>query len=251
MQQTDIDHAYVKQSFSLSWDFFINNKMASLLTVVSLLVLSLLTTLPKLGFLIFLLLSVLSFSIQIYVAKSLYAKCEEASFSELLLSYFKLATGALLGQVAIELLLGGVLFVMLSSLVGMDVIEALRAGTLAHEQIYPVYMKLGFIAAISFLVILLWVYMIPMMLAYAYEAETVMEAFMAAFVLFNAKVWKASFKEKYYVLVSMLQVVAFLVIAVVSLVLSSVYLLPLALFGVYMFLVYLAVVSRMAKVAVI
>jgi len=246
-----LEDAYVKQSFSLTWAFFTENKKASFFVVAILLILSLLSTIPKFGLLVLLLLSVLSFSIQTYVSKSLYSKSEEVSFSELLLKYFTLSVGAFLGQVVIELLLVGLLFFALSTLVGMDVVEALRAGTLAQNQIFPVYMKLGFIAAIYFLVIMLWIYIVPMMLAYAYEAQSAMEAFLAAFVLFSPAVWKASFKEKYYVLISMLQVVAILVLASMTLVLSNIYLIPVALFFIYIFLVYVAIVSSMAKLAVL
>jgi len=113
-----------------------------------------------------------------------------------------------------------------------------------------VYMKIGFIASIACLILMLWVYIIPMMLAYAYEAETFVEAFLAAFVLFSPQVWKASFKEKYYVLASMLQVVALIVFASIMFPFLDLFLLPFVVFFSYLFLVYVAVVSTMAKLAV-
>ena len=230
--------------------FFKKNLRASLVLVTILVTLVLASSLPTLGIFSFLLLSIFSFSLQIYVAKSMKEDENKAGFSEILLKYFNLGMGALLGQLSIEALLGAFFFFLFSTLVGIDMYEALRAGSLLQSQILPVYMKIGFIASIACLILMLWVYIIPMMLAYAYEAETFVEAFLAAFVLFSPQVWKASFKEKYYVLVSMLQVSFFIVFASVMLLFSNLFLLPLAVFFSYILLIYLAIVSTMAKSAV-
>lgn len=245
-----IEHAYVKQSYTLSLAFFKKNLSASLVTMSVLLILVIASSLPSLRIPGFLLLSVFSFSLQMYVAKSLKEEYAEAGFSDILLRYFKLGFAAFLGQLSIEVLLGAIFFFAFSALVGMDVYEALRAGSLTQTQIFPVYMKIGFIFSIACLVLMLWVYIIPMMLAYAYEAENFVEAFLAAFVLFNPAVWKASFKEKYYVLASMLQVIALIVFASIMLLFSDLFLLPLVVFFSYLFLIYVAVVSTMAKLAV-
>lgn len=246
-----MDQEYVKQSYALAWVFFKKNLSASLIVVATLLLFTLALKIPTVGIFSLLLLAIFSFSIQIYVAKNIYQDNENISFFELLFSYFKLAIGAFLGQVTIQLLLSGALYFVFSSLVGMDTFEAIRAGTLAQNQLYPVYMTIGAIAAIAFLIIMLWIYIVPMMLAYAYEAETVMEAFLAALVIFNLQVWKSSFREKYYVLISMFQLTATALFSAVALILSNIYLLPLAIFSIYIFLVYLAVVSKMAKSAVV
>ncbi len=245
-----IEHAYVKQSYTLSLEFLKKNLNASLVTMTVLLILVIASSLPILGMFSFLLLSVFSFSLQVYVSKSIKQEYDEAGFSDILLRYFKLGFGAFLGQLSIEILLGAVFFFAFSALVGMDVYEALRAGSLTQAQIFPVYMKIGFIFSIACLIVMLWVYIIPMTLAYAYEAESFVEAFLAAFVLFNPAVWKASFKEKYYVLASILQVFALIVFSFIIFLFSDLFLLPFVVFFSYLFLIYVAVVSTMAKLAV-
>ena len=255
-----IEHEYVKHSLSLTWAFFSKNIISSSSIIFIFSILTFLSSFPIIGIFTLMLLSVLSFSVQVFIAKvlvqteddtSFFKVIQESSFSDVLLTYVKIGVGALFGQVLIELLLTAIFYIAFSSIIGMDVYEAITSGTLAKSEILTAYMKIGFVASIALLILMAWIYIVPMMLAFAYEAKTPWEAFFAAFVIFSTPVWKASFKEKYYVLMSMLQVIAMSLISLIFVYFTQAYLLPLFVFLTYLFLIYLAVVSTMAKEAVI
>jgi hypothetical protein len=119
------------------------------------------------------------------------------------------------------------------------------------EFLYSVYMKMGAFGTIILIIFFIWIYIIPMTLAKAYEQDNFFDAVKASLTIFSIKAWKASFKERYFVYMSAFHTVSMGVLILISLLILSVVLIPVIIPVIYIYFIYVSVISTMAKNAVL
>lgn len=242
-----------QEAINIAANFFKGNVALSLATIAILVTLALLQYVPFLGLAFALAYAILSFEVQVYLARQIpeISGSEEMAdvaartkLGDLLTRHLDIAAGGILGYFTISLALGLLFMATFGATVDMSAIQG------RDMQ--------AFMAAIStsgamgvmllFMLVLLWLtYLFPGVTGEVMAAERFGPAFMKTFLLFSPKFWKRTFNKDYFLLILLWSVIVFVAAVVLSWFTASILLIPIALIGAYFLSLYNAAVYRFAR----
>jgi len=251
-----ISPTYIKQSYALAWTFFINNKKVSFLAMFILGILAILSAISTLGMIIYIGMLVLLFSLSIYVAKTFKSsnnedeykeKVQNTRIKELLTKYFSAASGGLLGLIVVEFIFAFFIVIMLTLSIGMEALSHLNDPNMPVDRQLEIFQSIGITGIVLMLIMTFFAYINPIVLGNLFASKGFGQAFDAIFTMFSPRVWRASFKGPYFLIVSMLHLTAIGVTIVSMLCMMTIVLIPIAVFIVYMFVLYFTITSVVAR----
>ncbi len=264
--QMQVSESYIKQSYSLAWRFYSQNKMASFIVIGVSFALVLLSMIPLLGFFMAVGLGMVFLAVQTYMAKAIMHADNDDEYdqiisntkpAEMIMQYLSVGAGAYLGFFLIEVvLLIAILSTVFMSL-GMDTLTALSNGTMPAEEQMELYQSAGTFGLVFIVAMMFFAYIYPLVLGRVYRSESFAEAFRNMFLLFSPRVWTASFNVRYFLLVTMLHLTligtmllfAVFVIAASALISAfmMVILVPLTVFVGYILILYATSIAVMGN----
>jgi hypothetical protein len=248
---TDRDN-YVKQTYSLAWRFFKHHKIASFIAMGVIFVLYIFSMIPLIGFFVAIAVGIVDISIQVYIAKLVeYSESDEEydnnvmhmSPSDLLIKYFGTAAGAYLGFILVGIIIFVVLGVIASFTVGTGFLTAMVTGEMEPEnQMQLVNTLSGLLFPVG-LFFLFYGYIYPLVFGRVISSNSFGDAFKSMLLVFSPNIWKASFNVKYMLLMLALHGTGILTAILAAICAMTFVLIPVAFFLVYLFVVYMAIVS--------
>ncbi|ADV46020.1 hypothetical protein [Nitratifractor salsuginis] len=242
-----------KEAINIAANFFKGNVALSLAAIAILVTLALLQYVPFLGLAFALAYAILSFEVQVYVARQI----PEASNSEemadvaartrlgdLLTRHLDIAAGGMLGYFTISMVLGLIFMMMFSATVDVSAIQ----GNDMQAFVAAISTSGAMGVMVFFLLILLFLsYIFPGVTGEVMAADGFGPAFMKTFLLFSPKFWKRTFNKDYFLLILLWSVIVFVAAVVLSWFTVSILLIPIALIGAYFLSLYNAAVYFFAR----
>ena len=242
-----------KEAINIAANFFKGNVALSLAAIAILVTLALLQYVPFLGVAFALAYAILSFEVQVYLARRIpeLSRSEEMAdvaadtrLGDLFTRHLEVATGGVLGYFTISLALVLIFMMMFGMTVDMSAVKANDM-----EAFAAAISTQGAIGVmLLFLLILLWLgYIFPGVTGEVMAAEGFGPAFTKTFLLFNPGFWKRTFNRNYFLLILVWSVIVFVAAMVLSWFTVSILLIPIALIGVYFLSLYNAAVYFFAR----
>jgi hypothetical protein len=234
----------VKNTFRLGWEFVTLNKKFTLSAIVVLLVLSLLGTMPYVGFIFSVFFTAFALAIQIYAGRLLYETENIETFvdevykldgQKLIERYFSPALGAYMGWMTIAFLFVGAISLFLGG-----------TNITSNEELLALLTAI----AIPILIIsLLLAYVQPLVQSNIVMANDFKEGLLAVFTIFSKHVWSLAFKGSYFKYVSIYGLIIFLIAFLFSFVFSVFAIIPiLNIFVLIVFVYILSIIMTMSSV---
>ncbi len=247
-----VSQSYIRQSYALAWSFFSVNKKSSFYVMGVLFVLVLFSMVPVLGYLASVAMGIVFLSSQTYMAKAIFHAENDDEYeqiitntqpAELMTQYIKVGIGADIGFVLIEIIAVLTVLFMITTVIGMEGINALVEGTLTPEESVQMFQSMGSLGMLLLVVLMFFGYIYPLVLGRVFQSEGLGEALRSMFLMFSPVLWKASFNGKYFFLVTMLHlsVIVLSVLMVISA--ATLILIPLGVFFLYLMVLYAASVA--------
>jgi hypothetical protein len=244
-----------KEALQIASNFIKGNITLSLGALAVLITIALLKMAPLIGVIFAFVYPILSFAIQIYVAREVpslqrpedMAKvAQRTRLGDLLSRHLDIAAGGFLGFFLI-LMLFGVLFTVV---MGFSIdIQTLQSGNMEAISA-AIYTSGALVSLLLFLMIGLWLsYLMPGVMGEVVMAENFADAFRKSFLLFSPSFWKRTFSKAYFVLILIWSMIVFVAALLFSWIAVSIILLPFALIGVYYLSLYNAVIYVFAREA--
>jgi hypothetical protein len=242
-----------KEALEIAAAFFKGNVTLSLSAIAILILIALLKTVPVVGIIFAFAYPILSFAVQIYVAREVpgLQRPEEmekvarrTGLGDLFTRHLEIAAGGFLGFFLILMSLSMIFLWMMSFSVDIqtlsaDNMEALAASVTASGATGTFFL---------FLLIGMWLgYLMPGIMGEVILADGFGEAFRRSFLLFSPAFWKRTFSREYFQLVLIWSLIVFAAAMIISWIAVSILLLPVALVGVYFLSLYNAVVYVFAR----
>jgi len=252
-------HASNKEALNIALNFFKGNVVLSLSAIAILLVVALLKQVPVVGIVFALIYPILSFAIQIYLAREvprlqnpeeMEALAQRTKLSELFTRHLDIAAGGFLGFFLIITLLGMLFAGLMSASIDVQTAEQAMRSQDIQEMIVAISTGGALGTLFFFLILLMWLgYLMPGVMGEVLLAPTFMDAFRKSFLLFNPRFWKRTFTKEYFVLIMIWSFIVFFAALILSWIAVSILLLPVALVGVYFLSLYNAVIYVFAQKA--
>ena len=251
-----IDDTYVKQVYSLAWRFFTNNKMASFIAMGVLFVLYMFSMIPIFGLLIAIAAGIVMLSIQVYIANLIEDSNSNEEFdqnvanispSDLLIKYMSVGSGAFVGFIVFEILMGIVFFSLIGMSIGMDTLGAMSSGQMAPEEQMMMYQSLGTVGLFIGIIMMFIAYVYPLVLGRVLVSESFSEAFRSIFLIFSPSLWGASFNGRYFLMMLALHATGILMVILLAISIMTLVLIPLAVFLGFIFMVYFTVTAVQSR----
>ena len=189
-----IDTEPVKNTFRLGWEFIILNKKFTLSAIVVLLVLTLLGSIPLVGFIFAVFSSAFILIVQIYAGRLVYETDNIKTFVDdvqnidgqrLIEQHFAPALGAYMGWMVMALFFIGVISLLLGS-ANINTINNTEPAALLSTVAMPI-----------FIVMLIFAYVQPLVQSNIVMANSFKDGFLAVFSIFSADVWRAAMQGAY------------------------------------------------------
>ena len=239
----------VKNTFRLGWEFITLNKKFTLSAIVVLLVLSLLGSIPMVGFIFSVFSSAFALAIQIYAGRLVYEtenietfvdEVHNADGQKLIERHFSPALGAYMGWMVMALLLIG----LISLLIGSTSINVTNNGELLS--------LLSTVGIPLLLVLLVFSYVQPLVQSNIVMANNFKEGFLAVFTVFSANVWRSAMQGSYFKYISVYGIIILLSMVLFAFLFSVFATIPILnifilIVFVYIFSIMMAVSAVMAR----
>jgi len=239
----------VKNTFRLGWEFITLNKKFTLSAIVVLLVLSLLGSIPLVGFIFSVFSSAFALAVQIYAGRLVYETENIETFvddvhqidgQKLIERHFAPALGAYMGWMVMALLFIG----LISLLLGSTNINATN-----NTELIALLSTVGIPLLI---VMLIFAYVQPLVQSNIVMSNDFKEGFLAVFTIFSASVWRAAMQGRYFKYISVYGVIILLAFILFSFVFSAFAAIPILnifilIVFVYVFSIMMTVSSVMAR----
>jgi hypothetical protein len=244
-----------KTAMEIAAAFFKGNVSLSLSAIAILIVIALFKLLPIVGVIFAFAYPILSFAIQIYVAREVpklrgTEEMEEVArrtrLNELFTRHLDIAAGGFLGFFLILMLLSMIFMGLLSSSIDIqtlsgDNMEAFSAAISASGALGTLLL---------FLLLGMWLgYLMPGVMGEVILAQNFNEAFRKSLLLFSPSFWKRTFTRNYFILILIWSMIVFVAALLFSWIALSILLLPIALVGIYFLSLYNAVIYVFAREA--
>ena len=233
----DLSTTPIKMSFHLAWNFFTKNKMLSLFIVLAIFGMGLLSLIPILGLIFYIVLMGMVFSMQVSIGKSIYAadsleayykSVKNANIKDVLLGNLSVAFGYLVGFFVLEIAVI-IILVILAMLLGAGAqIDAIMQGVEPSDL-----GGLGLVMFLGSLFVMFIGYIFPIVVGRVYEQDNFGGAFKTVFTMFSVSTWKAGLNLNYFLLVVVWMISIFFIAMLASLTFATVILIPLGLFMFY------------------
>jgi hypothetical protein len=242
-----------KEAIAIASHFFKGNVSLSLAAIGILIAVALFKLIPIVGIVFAFAYPILSFAIQIYVARAVpeLRRPEEMAevanrtkLSDLFTRHIDIAAGGFLGFF---------LILMLFSVLGMGLLStSVNVQTLNTQNVQEFVAAIstsGTLGSLLFLLLLgMWLgYLMPGVMGEVILAESFNDAFKKSFLLLSPSFWKRTLNGKYFILIMIWSVIVFLGAMLFSWIAVSILLLPVALVGIYFLSLYNAVVYVFAR----
>jgi len=197
----------VKNTFRLGWEFVTLNKKFTLSVIVVLFVLSMLGSIPLVGFIFSVFSSAFALSVQIYAGRLVYEtenietfvdEVHNADGQKLIERHFAPALGAYMGWMVIGLFLVGVIYLLLGS-TDINVANNLELITLFSTVGLPLM-----------LILLIFAYVQPLVQSNIVMANDFQEGFLAVFTIVSVDVWRLAIQGNYFKYISVYGIIVLL-----------------------------------------
>jgi len=240
-----VEQSYIKQTFDLAWRFFSLNKAASFIVLGILFFLAVFSAIPIIGFFVSMAFGLFIFALQIYVAKVVLHSKTDADYENniktlqpknMLTRFVSIAMGAYLGMFILQMIALFLIFASIAIAVGSDTMIALSNGSLNTVEQMQVFQNLGIIGVVIMIFIMFFAYIYPLVIGRVYMMETFGDAFKSIFLIFSPELWKKTFNKRYFILISVVQLVFFGLVIVIALTMMSIVLIPIAVLITYFIL---------------
>ncbi len=194
----------VKNTFRLGWEFITLNKKFTMSAIVVLLVLSLLGSIPLVGFIFSVFSSAFALAVQIYAGRLVYETDNIETFvddvhqidgQKLIERHFAPALGAYMGWMVMALLFIG----LVSLLLGSTNMSATN-----NTELIALLSTVGIPLLI---VMLIFSYVQPLVQSNIIMANDFKEGFLAVFTIFSADVWRRAMRGSYFKYISVYGVI--------------------------------------------
>ncbi len=244
-----------REALQIASNFFKGNIALSLGALAILITIALLKMVPVVGIVFAFAYPILSFAIQIYVGRAvpelrspdeMAEVARRTRLGDLFTRHLDIAAGGFLGFFAILMLLS-LLFI---GLMGLSIdVQTLQSGDAA--AVTAAISTPGALGTLLFFLLLgMWLgYLMPGVMGEVLIAPTFMDAFRRSFLLFSPGFWKRTFTHDYFVLILIWSLIVFAGALLFSWIALSIFLLPIALVGIYYLSLYNAVVYVFAREA--
>jgi len=241
-----------KEAINIAVNFFKGNVALSLAAIAILVTLALLKNVPFIGIAFAFAYSILSFAIQIFVARQIpeLSGSEEMAdvaartrLGDFLTRHLDMATGGFLGIFLIMMVLA-TLFI---GLLGMSIdIQSMNSGNM-EAVAASIYASGATGTLLLMLFLSMWlVYIFPGVMGEVMTAPDFIQAFFKSFLLFNPKFWKRTLNKDYFLLVLVWAAIVYVAAIILSWFTVSIFLLPIALIGIYFLSLYNAAIYLFA-----
>ena len=236
----------VKNTFRLGWEFITLNKKFTMSAIVVLLVLSLLGSVPLVGFIFSVFSSAFALAIQIYAGRLVYETENIETFvdevhqidgQKLIERHFSPALGAYMGWMVMALLLVG----SISLYIGGSGINVANNAEL--------FSLLSTVGIPLLLIVLAFAYVQPLVQANIVMANNFKEGFLAIFTIFSKDVWSSAFQGSYFKYISIYGLIVFLVAVLFSFIFSLFAAIPIL--NIFVLVVFVYIFSIMMTVSAI
>ena len=248
-----------KEALNIALNFFKGNVALSLAAIAVLLVIALLKEVPVIGIIFALVYPILSFAIQIYVAREIPrlqrpeemgTVAQRTKLGELFTRHLDIAAGGFLGFFLILMLLGMLFAGLMSASIDVQTAEQAMQTQNVQEMIVAISTGGALGTLFFFLILMMWLgYLMPGVMGEVLLAPTFMDAFRKSFLLFNPRFWKRTFTKEYFILILIWSFIVFFAATLFSWIAVSIILLPVALVGVYFLSLYNATIYVFAQEA--
>jgi len=244
-----------KEAMGLATDFFKGNIALSLGAVALLILIALLKMVPLVGIVFAFAYPVLSFAIQIYVAREvpglqtpeeMITVARRTKLGDLFTRHLDIATGGFLGFFLILM----ILFTLFMWLMSFS-IDIQTLNTENMEAFAASITTSGALGTLFFFMLLgMWLgYLMPGVMGEVILAENFTDAFKKSFLIFSPRFWKRTLTRDYFLLILVWSAVVFIAALLLSWIALSIILMPVALIGVYLLSLYNAVIYVSAREA--
>ncbi len=243
-----------KEAMSIAIKFFKGNIALSLTTLTILAILSLLKAIPSIGFISSFAYSILGFSIQIYLmrqvdninrSEDIEYIANRTSLKELLTTHLDIAIGGFIGIFLTFIILGTLLVAFLSTQMNLQNMANTNINIFIQN-----FSNLPNSLAISTAILIIMSflgYVFPAVVGEMMMSNSLKEAFIKSFLIFNPKIWRRTFTKEYFKLIMLWTLVVFVAIILISLISRMVLLLPIVFILIYALLLYNANIYLFAK----
>ena len=244
-----------KTAMEIAAAFFKGNVSLSLSAIAILIVIALFKLLPIIGIVFAFAYPILSFAIQIYVArevptlqnaKEMEEVARRTRLKELFTRHLDIAAGGFLGFFLILMLLSMIFMGLLSSSIDIQTLSGDNME--AFSAAFSASGALG--TLLLFLLLGMWLgYLMPGVMGEVILAQSFNEAFRKSLLLFSPSFWKRTFTRNYFTLILLWSMIIFVAALLFSWIALSILLLPIALVGIYFLSLYNAVIYVFAREA--
>ncbi|WP_456432960.1 hypothetical protein [Nitratifractor sp.] len=232
------------KAMSLAIAFFKGNVTLSLIATGVLIGVALLQFVPIVGVFFLFVYPVLAFAIQVYVGRltadvtdedDMAERAAESTLGDLFLKHIDVAVGGFLGFFLIFFTLGMIFFLLLGTSVDFAALSRNDAQAFVVSMLTP-----GNLITLAVLLIVgtFLGYVFPGVMGEVILADDFAAAFKKSLLLLSPKFWKRTFNGTYFVLVLVWSLIVMAVSFVISVLGSSIVLLPVALVLVYLLSLY-------------
>ncbi len=246
-----------KEAINIAYSFFRANIGISLGIVTIMAVAIILQTLPTIGSIFAIIYAILTLSIQIYIGRSVWSIdtpkdikdiASNANIKDILLSAYSEAIGATMGFLLITILFMMLFGYIISQTIDLELLQkAISANNVeaVSDMLFKAFTSPAMI--IFFIIVLLFTYLVPAVIGRVMVSESAGEAFVASMGFFHPTVWKRVFTNGSYAkIVTIWSLILFVAFMILSILFSSLILLPLGFVVLYMLLLYNAVIYAFA-----
>ena len=242
-----------KEAINIAVNFFKGNVALSLAAIAILVTLALLKIVPFIGIAFAFAYSILSLAIQIFVARQIprLSRSEEMAevaartkLGDFLTRHLDIATGGFLGIFLIMM----VLAMIFLGLMGMNIdVQNLSTGDM--QAVTASIYTSGALGALSLILLVsMWLgYIFPAVLGEVIMAPDFNSAFLKSFLLFNPRFWKRTLNKDYFLLILLWTAIVFVAAIILAWFTASIFLLPIALIGLYFLSLYNAAIYFFAR----
>jgi len=231
----------------LGWEFITLNKKFTLSVIVVLFALSLLGTIPLVGFIFSVFSSAFALTIQIYVGRLVYEtdnietfvdEVNHADGQKVIERYFSPALGAYLGWMVMGLLFIGIISLFLSGTTSGNIStneELISALTTVAIPVLLIGLILGYIQ--------------PLVQSNIVMANDFKEGFLAVMTIFSKDVWSSAFQASYFKYISIYGLIILLASALFSFIFSLFAVIPIL--NIFVLIVFVYILSIMMTVSAV
>jgi len=241
------------EALNLAGAFFKGNVSLNLAAIGILIAIALMKFIPIVGIIFAFAYPILSFAVQIYVARlvpqaqsaeDVSHAAEETKLGDFFTRHLDIAAGGFLGFFLILMIFSILFFAALSGSVDIRAMESGNA-----EAMMASISTAGAMGTMSlFMLIAMFLgYFFPGVMGEVMLSEDFTSAFKKSFSLLLPSFWKRTFTKEYFLLILVWSIIVFAAALVLSWIAVSIFLLPVALIGIYFLSLYNAVIYVFAK----